>query len=225
MHNAKEELAPTASLSLSAQMFTVKPREETVQEVSTEVGDRVGAAAEALPGRFRLDSRRARLLREAVARQLHIVLTGDYDAWLERALEYGPPEQILPEKATDAEYREIWERCASKLRLAPLSIDHVAVRPLWLRGERIEHAAAQAMFRAWPSLSARYPKKDPKAHRLDVYEALIPLYYTSAESTEPDTPIVLGVSFWWDEAHGRWTPFDLVGFADSLDRTMSAMIF
>lgn len=225
MRNVEQDLAPATPLPQEAYTFTIKPTEKTAPDVAQEIGERVFALAEALSGEGRLDSYRAGRLREAVARQMSIMLLADYEEWRRRALEYGPPEKVLPEKAAEPDYRELWERCASKMKLAPLSIEHVTVRPLCLNGEMIEYPRAAAMFRAWPSLSARYPQKDPQAYKLDVYEALIPVHYTSAESTKPDTPIHLGVSFWWDEEHGRWTPYDLVGYADALGHTMSAMVF
>jgi len=200
---------PEATLQFDARSTTSGALKRTI----AALGDRVWEAIDQLPPSQALDEARASTFVESVQEGVRIVLAADYDAWLQRAMRWGPRPNVNKER---------WQAAAAGFKNAPIGLSHVAVRPLYLHGKPMDIPAPPSFMRAL-RLDV-YPYTPPEEAHLDVYEALIPVHYRTTGAHRADAAALLGVSFAWNAERKEWQPYDLVVYANAFDGAFSLPI-
>lgn len=206
--------------------FEIKPSPSNLVQIAESVHARVLEAFDQLPSNHRLDARREELFAAAAERQLQIMLSGSYDLWLERVLEFGPHPAETEDGSTRPNFRDEWERHAAKLKFAPLSLQHLRIRPLRAQGQLIEYPRPRLFFMPMPTVSAKYTRfTQEQLSSMDVYQIYFPLHYTSADETSPNVPIHIGIAFAWDRERGRWAPHEMICYSNGVGHRMYSPVF
>jgi len=213
-----EAPAPHPHLLTSAEMtFDARPTEATVDEVAEDAAERlIDLAESSLEGAASLDSARLYALAGAYERHLAAILSGDRDRWLAFIDSTGAAWASDADRPTREDVA-----AAQAFRLAPISIADLALRPLHLAGEEVEHPFF-AGGRLRPRLRGPYPAPaDLASERIDVYEVILPAQVSSPRDSADGQKLNLAIAYWWSRERSRWIPFDMTAYKDGGATTVS----
>jgi|GEM_PF-2624656 len=200
-------------LTASQMTFEVHPTEKSLPRVINEAGQHLQELAYGLrESEAAIEPARINLLRERFERHLQIILSASYDEWLKQINELRGSFTAPPGEEGGQPAREQWIKQAGAFLLAPLSIDSMSIRPLYLHGEKIEYPDPPV----WGTAIYRGPygaPDDPAAAKVDVYEALVPMQMHVGPAGR-DKRMNVGFSYFWSDDRQTWIPFNMQVYTD-----------
>jgi hypothetical protein len=185
---------------------------DLAHQIRSAVQDRLLA----LPANERPSVTDAKLLAEETGEIFAIYLSADFHRYLSFVESRGASIAMLDTPENRTRLEGFFESTVSTVRLRPVSIEEIVVRPRFLRGREIPQASLGRD--ATVTAPAHYSlPMDASRARLTVYETAVPVSYTWEGETSP-----MFIAIWhaWSTERSRWLPWRLVMY----DPTMKATI-
>jgi len=190
--------------------FDAFPNAKNVVEIVKRVAARSRALAEQMDAASLRVSQLA-ALEDRIARHLQIILTGSYDQWLAQLSELRNRMGVGPLEEEDwPPPRKQWEKQAKTFRMAPLSVEQMTIRSLYLDGQELKHERTPFFVNSNPD---RSPYRIEVDTRDRVIEALIPMRM-DVSGDEEDRPVTCGLAYQWSDKILDWIPFRIAIYSD-----------
>lgn len=206
-NRAPAEALPIASTLQAEFSDADRVRSEEAEDLAAKIAGTVRERLMALPAPERPSASDADALATEVGEIFAIYLTGDWERYLSYASSRGAELPMLdtPEEGTKA--RRFFESTVSTVKLRPVSLDEIVVRPRFLRGREIGQESLGSEATVTPPPTRYGLTQDAPRARLTVYETAVPVSYTWDGETSP-----MFISIWhaWSAERSRWLPWRLV---------------
>lgn len=205
--------------------YETRPTAGTIDSIEEAFKDAVlNKLGETAPLSSSLTSSQMTDFADVTANRLRLFLVPDLDEWInvvvresfqesDRTAYEAPVVQNRPSflngLGPTPEFVDLWTASTENSDLAPLSLDDVSVRALWIDGREIAHEGEPRLTIGSICWGDYRTPSDPKTAGMTAYEALVPIIYRHMGSKDPDLKTVLGIAYRWDQEYHRWAPLHI----------------